>query len=84
MARDPRSAFDRFLGTGLNELLAPGETSDGLPEALTPDGGPLGYERFEALLAQAGDADALLEAVRAATGPTLSDDWTFLLLERTR
>ena len=34
MARDPRSAFDRFLGTGLDELLAPGESSDGLPEAL--------------------------------------------------
>ncbi len=34
MARDPRSAFDRFLGTGLNELLAPGESGDGLPEAL--------------------------------------------------
>jgi len=68
--------------------LAPGERllllSDGLPEAPMPDGGPLGYERFEALLARAGDADALLEAVRAATGPTLADDWTVLMLERTR
>ena len=34
MARDPRSAFDRFLGAGLDELLAAGESSDGLPEAL--------------------------------------------------
>jgi Stage II sporulation protein E (SpoIIE) len=69
-------------------VLAPGERllllSDGLPEAPTADGGPLGYERFEALLARNGDADALLEAVRAATGPTLADDWTVLMLERTR
>jgi phenylacetate-CoA ligase len=34
MARDPRSAFDRFLNTGLDELLAPGEAGDGLTEAL--------------------------------------------------
>ncbi len=68
-------------------VLAPGERllllSDGLPEAPMPDGGPLGYERFEALLAKAGDVDALLESVRAATGPNLADDWTVLVLERT-
>ncbi|WP_119305182.1 phenylacetate--CoA ligase family protein [Dongia deserti] len=34
MAYDPRSAFDRFLNSSLDELLAPGEASDGLPEAL--------------------------------------------------
>ena len=34
MARDPRSAFTRFLDGNLDALLAPGETSDGLPEAL--------------------------------------------------
>jgi phenylacetate-coenzyme A ligase PaaK-like adenylate-forming protein len=34
MARDPRSAFDRFLNTSLDDLLAPGEASDGFPETL--------------------------------------------------
>src|SRR5262245_27144475 len=34
MARDPRSAFDRFLDTSLDTLLAAGESGDGLPEAL--------------------------------------------------
>jgi hypothetical protein len=69
--------------------LAPGERllllSDGLPEAPTPAGEPLGYERFEQLLARdglGGDPDALFEAVRAATSPTLADDWTVLVLER--
>ena len=34
MARNPTSALDRFLNSSLDELLAPGEGSDGLPEAL--------------------------------------------------
>ena len=75
-------AYEKVGGT-----LAPGERllllSDGLPEAPTAQGEPLGYERFEALLAGARDVDALLESVRAATGPVLADDWTVLVLERT-
>ncbi len=57
--------------------------SDGLPEAPTAKGEPLGYERFEALLAGARTVDKLLESVREATGPALNDDWTVLVLERT-
>ncbi|HEX6118081.1 MAG TPA: hypothetical protein VFZ03_01435, partial [Dongiaceae bacterium] len=34
MAHDPASAFDRFLKTSLDGLLAPGETGDGLRETL--------------------------------------------------
>ena len=78
-------AYEMTSGT-----LAPGERllllSDGLPEAPTPQGEPLGYERFEQLLARdglGGDPDALFDAVRAATSPTLADDWTILVLERT-
>lgn len=67
-------------------MLAPGERllllTDGLPEAPTSSGEPLGYERFETLLSRAATPDALFEAVRSATGPTLADDWTVLVLER--
>jgi hypothetical protein len=63
--------------------------TDGLPEALTAAGEPLGYPALAALLAagQAAEAplawiDALLERVRNATRPALEDDWTALLLER--
>ena len=67
-------------------VLSPGEklllVSDGLPEAPVADGGPLGYERFEALLAGYAGPDALLDSVRAAAGPVLADDWTLLVLER--
>jgi hypothetical protein len=69
-------------------VLARGERllllTDGLPEAPEADGGPLGYEKFEALLSRAAGPDALFEAVRSATGPTLADDWTVLVLERLR
>ena len=78
-------AYEMTSGT-----LAPGERllllSDGLPEAPTAAGEPLGYERFEELLARdglGGNPDSLFEAVRAATSPTLADDWTVLVLERT-
>ena len=67
-------------------MLAPGERllllTDGLPEAPTASGDPLGYERFEALLPRAATPEALFEAVRSATGPLLADDWTALVLER--
>lgn len=76
--------------------LAPGErllvVSDGLPEALTAVGDPLGYEHLEALVATTPPAEAgaddwldrLFRSVEEATGPTRDDDWTALLLERTR
>jgi hypothetical protein len=75
-------AYEKIAGT-----LAPGEglllLSDGLPEAPTAAGEPLGYERFEELLSRAKQPDALFELVRSATSPTLADDWTVLVLERT-
>ncbi|MEM1177127.1 MAG: SpoIIE family protein phosphatase [Acidobacteriota bacterium] len=73
--------------------LEPGERllmlSDGLPEADLPNGDPLGYERFEELLAEApGDADAetwlegVLARLAAETAPIQRDDWTAVVLER--
>jgi hypothetical protein len=63
--------------------------TDGLAEATTPTGEPLGYPALAALLAAGPEAptplawiDALLDRVRSATQPTLEDDWTALLLER--
>jgi hypothetical protein len=65
--------------------------SDGLPEAPTAGGEPLGYPALASLVAAAADGggetllawiDTLLARVRAATQPTLEDDWTALLLER--
>lgn len=73
--------------------LAPGERllllSDGLPEAVTEKGEPLGYERLEAMLAalpaEGGGPflDRLFRDLEEATSPTRDDDWTALLLERT-
>jgi hypothetical protein len=63
--------------------------TDGLPEAPTASGEPLGYDRLAEMLAggESGPPlawlDALLGRLREATGPDLEDDWTALLLERT-
>jgi Stage II sporulation protein E (SpoIIE) len=74
----------------LQTVLAPGErllfVTDGLPEAPTGEGDPLGYEDFARLLPAGGGTpaawlDGLIAAVRQATRPTLEDDWTALLLE---
>ena len=77
----PEVAYEEIHGR-----LAVGEKlvllTDGLPEAPVADGDPLGYERFESLLAGAADPDALFAAVRAAARPGLDDDWTALYLER--
>jgi serine phosphatase RsbU (regulator of sigma subunit) len=71
--------------------LAPGERllflTDGLAEAPTANGEPLGYAAFAELLDGASSdpsewLDGLLERVRAATSPALEDDWTALMLER--
>lgn len=60
--------------------------TDGLPEAPTSRGEPLGYEALGHLLPADGHApgrslDDLLDRVRLATSETLEDDWTVLLLE---
>jgi hypothetical protein len=74
------SAASGALGKGDRLLLV----SDGLPEAPLQGGGgePLGYERFERLVAGAASLDGLIAAVKAATEPALADDWTALMLER--
>jgi sigma-B regulation protein RsbU (phosphoserine phosphatase) len=64
--------------------------TDGLAEASTANGEPLGYSALADLMASAPDAstplawiDELLDRIRTATRPVLEDDWTALLLERT-
>jgi sigma-B regulation protein RsbU (phosphoserine phosphatase) len=78
----------------LSVPLQPGDRilmlTDGLAEAPTSNGEPLGYPALASLIAEGPDAtaplawiDALLERVRTATRPVLEDDWTALLLEKT-
>jgi sigma-B regulation protein RsbU (phosphoserine phosphatase) len=62
--------------------------TDGLPEAPTASGEPLGYEVLARLVPVAANAetpgellDSLFTSVRQATRPILEDDWTALLLE---
>ncbi len=62
--------------------------SDGLPEAPTAEGEPLGYERLEELLELAEESperwlDLLVERIEELTGEPRQDDWTALVLERT-
>ncbi|HSD72248.1 MAG TPA: SpoIIE family protein phosphatase [Thermoanaerobaculia bacterium] len=75
----------------LEGRLEPGERlllfTDGLPEAPTATGDPIGYPALERLLA--GDSvvagvfvDRLFERLRAATAPVLEDDWTAVAVER--
>ena len=63
--------------------------TDGLPEAPTDAGEPIGYPNLERLIAldpprTGGFLDGLLERLRAATAPTLEDDWTAVAVERIR
>ena len=60
MARDPVSAFDRFLKGSLDDLLSPGETGDGFPEAL-------------ALLRRAADGVPAYGAMLKAAGLSPAD-----------
>jgi phenylacetate-CoA ligase len=60
MARDPVSAFDRFLRGSLDDLLSPGETGDGFPEAL-------------ALLRRAADGVPAYGAMLKAAGLSPAD-----------
>ncbi len=62
--------------------------TDGIPEATSPSGEPLGYAAFERLLGGAsGPGPAWLETmvdeVKRRTGSEPEDDWTLMLLERT-
>ncbi len=78
----PETAYEEIRGViATNEKVV--LLTDGLPEAPDAAGDPLGYERFEKLLAGAADPTALFEAVRAASAPGLQDDWTAVYLERT-
>ena len=75
-------------------VLEPGDRllllSDGLPEAETEDGEPLGYERLKRRMAtvRADDAgswlDNFLDHLREVTAHVQRDDWTAMLLERRR
>jgi serine phosphatase RsbU (regulator of sigma subunit) len=57
--------------------------SDGLPEARTPDGDPLGYERLAAILSRTGpQVDAILQQVQVMTTDAREDDQTVVILER--
>lgn len=89
--RLPLGVRSRLSYEVLEHQLEPGDRvvwlTDGLPEASTPGGEPLGYGELVRLLP--GDAasprgflDQLFSAVQAATGTALEDDWTALVLER--
>ena len=91
--RLPLGARREVAYQALAVSLQPGDRilmlTDGLAEAPTSEGEPLGYPALSALLAAGPDAstplawiDALLDRVRTATRPALEDDWTALLLER--
>ena len=89
--RLPLGARQRVAYESLSVRLPPGGRllllTDGLPEAPTRSGEPLGYEalaRFVAALDGASPGqvlDRLFQSVREATRPALEDDWTALLLE---
>jgi MFS family permease len=75
----------------LEGRLEPGERlllfTDGLPEAPTASGDPIGYPALERLLSAdsiSADVfvDRLFDRLRAATSPVLEDDWTAVAVER--
>jgi hypothetical protein len=76
-------SLDGRLNTGEKLLLV----TDGLPEAPTSAGDPIGYVALEELLigdsrSSAEFLDTLLQRLRAATAPVLEDDWTAVAVER--
>jgi len=88
--RLPLGLRDSIPYQSVRVVLEPGDRflllTDGLPEALTAVGDPLGYEALAPLLPSddhppGRSLDELLERVRRATSATLEDDWTVLLLE---
>lgn len=72
--------------------LEPGEKlvllTDGLPEAMTAGGDPIGYPALESLMLTGDSAtpseyvDGLFGRLRDATVAAIEDDWTTLVLER--
>lgn len=91
--RLPLGARREVAYEALTVDLRPGDRilmlTDGLAEAPTSEGEPLGYPALAGLMAAGPEAptplawiDALLERIRTATQPSLEDDWTALLLER--
>lgn len=63
--------------------------TDGLPEAPTASGDPLGYQALADLLPRGAETpaevvDGLFASVRQATRPALEDDWTVLVLQAER
>ncbi len=92
--RLPLGVREGLAYRSLTLSVAPGDRllfySDGIPEARTAGGEPLGYETFEALVrdharrdGEPSDAwlDRLLELVRQATVEERQDDQTAVLLE---
>jgi serine phosphatase RsbU (regulator of sigma subunit) len=74
----------------LEDRLRPSEKlflfTDGLPEAPTPAGDPIGYTALEGLFGADSESpavfvDGLLDRLRGVTAPTLADDWTVLAFE---
>lgn len=91
--RLPLGLREEVAYLSLAERLEPGERllvfSDGLPEAPTAAGEPLGYGALEAILNDLPPAPddaltALLARLENVSPPPREDDWTALLLERTR
>jgi len=91
--RLPLGARGEVFYESLQLRLEPGDRllmfTDGLAEAPTPAGEPLGYAALAGLMSMDGDAaapliwlDGFLERVREKSGPTLEDDWTALVVER--
>jgi sigma-B regulation protein RsbU (phosphoserine phosphatase) len=75
----------------LRLTLEPGERvlflTDGLPEAPTAPGEPLGYESLARLVGgitgtSEGFLEQLFESIHSVTSDSRDDDWTALLLER--
>ncbi len=90
-ARMPLGMRGDLRYEALSGRLAAGEKvlllTDGLPEAVTAGGEPLGYPMLESFLAfdsisPSDFLDRLFDRVRAATAPTLEDDWTAVAVER--
>lgn len=62
--------------------------TDGVPEALMPNGEPIGYDRVAQLLdggngTAAEWLDGRIDAIRATTEGEPDDDWTLVAIERT-
>ena len=90
-ARFPLGSWNDPAYEETSLTLSPGDrvlfVSDGLPEAPTPEGTPLGYEALARSLPAVGEdapgawLERLFEVVRSASREVRDDDWTALLLE---